>query len=166
MVKRYMMGWTILASIVVLAACAGGISKEASSQVTYTGGFLPLRQQTQQYVGETVMVGGKIIENRVGDGWTELIVLQAELYPSGRPKEDDRSDGRFIVKTKDFLDPALYPPGSPVTVVAKVEGSEKRDIGQMGYDYPLLQLIEIKKWSPAEQESPRFHFGFGVGTRF
>jgi starvation-inducible outer membrane lipoprotein len=47
-----------------------------------------------------------------------------------------------------------------------VKGVESRAIGQMTYRYPVIDVIEIKKWQPAEADSPRFHFGIGIGTRF
>ncbi len=150
----------------VAAGCSANLSREARSQVTYEGDFLPLRQQPQQYAGEVVMLGGKIIENRADKERTELVVLQLALNSANRPTDEDRSDGRYIVRSEQFLDPAIYPPGTPITVIGRVSGSEKRAIGEMDYTYPLLELIEIKKWNPADGRNPRVHFGFGVGTVF
>jgi outer membrane lipoprotein len=134
--------------------------------VTYQGDFLSLRQQPQQYVGEVVMLGGRIIENHAAEDRTDLVVLHLELTASNRPHEQDRSEGRFILRTDQFLDPALYPPGTPITVIGRLSGSEKRAIGQMTYEYPVIELIELMKWSPQVQRPPRFQFGVGVGKVF
>jgi outer membrane lipoprotein len=155
----------IVAWALIAISCAANLSREARSQVTYEGDFLSLRQQPQQHVGEVVMLGGRIIENQVTEGRTDLVVLQLALTTSNQPTEEDRSEGRFIVRADQFLDPALYPPGTPITVIGRISGSEKRSIGQMTYEYPLVEMIEIRKW-PQGQRNPRVHFGFGVGTVF
>ena len=159
---------TLLAIVIAFAAvsCAANLSREARSQVTYEGDFISLRQHPDLYMGEVVMLGGKIIQNQASEAITELVVLQLALTAANRPAGEDRSDGRFIVHSEQFLDPALYPPGTPITVIGRITGSEKRAIGQMDYTYPLIELIEIKKWNPVDQRNPRVHFGFGVGTVF
>lgn len=151
---------------VLMAACAGGISKQVRSQVTYTGGFADLQQRPDRYVGETVILGGRVIETRVAQGLTELVILHLELNSSDRPALKDQSQGRYLVQAQQFLDPALYPQGTLITVVGRVQGSEDRAIDRMTYAYPVIQLLEIKKWEPRDLQSPRFHFGIGVGTRF
>jgi outer membrane lipoprotein len=149
-----------------LTACAGGISKQARSQVTYFDTFSQLQQEPERYRGETVMLGGKIVDVQIASGETTLVVLQLELAGNTRPADSDTSQGRFLVKSDQFIDPALYPLGTQITVVGHLTGSEIRNIGQMPYRYPVVDIIEIKKWAPNSGAGPRFHFGIGVGTRF
>lgn len=150
----------------MVVACAGGISKQTRSQVTYFGPFDAVQQAPEKYRGETVMWGGKIINTVPGEKSTELVVLQLGLSSQDRPEDNDQSGGRFIVRSSRFLDPAVYPQGTLVTVVGPVKGAETRPIGQMAYRYPVMDVIEIKKWQPSTDSSPRFHFGIGVGTHF
>jgi outer membrane lipoprotein len=159
---RFLILWSILA--IMIEACAAGISTQARSQVSYFGTFSELQQQPENYVGRTVILGGKVIETRVTDGATELAVLQLALDGSDRPKDNDQSQGRYLVLSQQFLDPAIYTQGTLITVVGKVQGSEARAIGQMTYIYPRITSIEIKKWAAQDLQSPRFHFGIGVGT--
>lgn len=155
-----------LAMGTMAVSCAGGISREARSQVTYSGGFTDLQQQPGQHIGKTIILGGKIIETRVAEGATELEILQLKLNSSDRPEDNDQSQGRYLVRTRQFLDPAIYPKGTLVTVVGRILGGETGAIGAMPYTYPLVELIEIKKWAARDSRSPRFHFGVGVGTHF
>jgi len=155
-----------LGIFVMLSACAGGISQQTRSQITYTGPFDTVQQQPEKYRGETVMWGGKVIDTVPGEKSTELVVLQLGLGSQDRPQDNDQSKGRFIVRSSQFLDPAVYPQGTLVTVVGPVKGQETRPVGQMAYRYPVMDVIEIKKWQPATDSSPRFHFGFGIGTHF
>ena len=149
----------------ILLGCASGISTQARSQVTYFGTFGELQQQPDNHKGDVVLLGGRIIENHATSAGSELIVLQLMLDGAGRPRNDDRSMGRFIVKTDPFLDPAIYAKGVLITGVGRVQGGETRTIDQMAYNYPLIESMEIQKWPP-RQQGPRFHFGIGVGTTF
>lgn len=159
--------WSVcIGTFLGLAACAGGISKQTQSQITYFGPFDAVQQQPEKYRGQTVMWGGKIIDTLPGEKTTELVVLQLGLGSQNRPEDNDQSQGRFIVRSDQFLDPAVYPQGTLVTVVGPVKGSETRSIGQMAYRYPVMDVIEIKKWRPETDTYPRFHFGIGVGTHF
>ena len=151
----------------MIAACAGGISRQALSQVTYSGPFSRLQQNPGQFQGATVLLGGRIIQTRPARTGSDIVVLQLALDGSDRPQGEDQSQGRFIVTAPRFLDPALYAQGTLITVVGKVVGSRTEPIGQMPYRYPLLELIEIKTWPAQTQPAyPRFHFGIGVGTTF
>jgi len=152
--------------VIALAACVGGISKEARSQVTYAGPFDALQQQPEKYIGETVIWGGKVIATEAQDKATEMIVLQLALGAQDRPIDNDQSQGRFIVRSSRFLDPAIFPQGTLITVVGAVKGAQVRAIGQMAYRYPVMDVTEIKKWPPGADPSPRFHFGIGIGTHF
>ena len=159
-----MMACTAVAAMLI--GCATGISKEVRSQVTYSGSFSELQQSPEKFKGQTVIFGGKIIEAQILAQGPELMVLQIELDDGDHPLADDQSKGRFLIHSKQFIDPAIYPPGTLITVVGTIEGSQERLIGQMMYRYPVIDALEIKKWPPPADTSPRIHFGIGVGTVF
>jgi outer membrane lipoprotein len=156
----------ILGLVLILAGCAGGISKEAQSQISYFGPFDQVQKAPERYQGETVMWGGKVITTKAKNDTTEIIVLQLGLGNQHRPQDNDKSQGRFIIHSSQFLDPAIYPKGTLVTVVGSVTGTALRSIGEMQYRYPVIDVAEIKKWKPGEDASPRIHFGIGIGTHF
>ncbi len=164
---RTWVSWCGLATMVMaVLSCAAGVSEQARSQVTYMGTFAQVQAQPQTYTGETVMWGGKIVQTQPGNNQSELMVLQLELGSQNRPQDDDSSQGRFLARSKQFLDPALYPPGTLITVVGRLTGSEERLIGKMAYQYPVVDIIEAKKWPNDTDNSPRFHFGIGIGKTF
>jgi outer membrane lipoprotein len=156
----------LIGTALILTGCAGGISREARSQVSYTGSFSSVQQNPDSHKGEIIMWGGSIIETLNKKGPTEMTVLQLELTDQGYPENRDLSQGRFLVHSTQFLDPAIYPEGTLITVVGRVEGSETRLIGEMPYQYPVITVIELKKWAPGENPSPRVHIGVGIGARF
>ncbi len=162
----WFLGFILLGSITALNGCAPAISREARAKITYDGPFEELQRQPQKYEGEVVMLGGTIIRIDVGGDETELVVLQTDLDRAGRPRDTDRSAGRFLVRTPRFLDPELYHAGVRITVVGEKVQSQERLIGNMPYRYPVIEPMEITKWPRQVDRSPRFHFGIGVGTRF
>lgn len=159
-------GFVWLALALSAMGCATGISKEARSQVTFAGDFAELQQHPDQYTGQTVILGGKIIQSQILASGTELVVLQLELDSADRPQDDDQSKGRFLVHSDQFLDPALYPQGTLITAVGPLKETQERLIGQMAYRYPVITVLEIKKWPVQNDTSPRLHFGIGVGRTF
>jgi outer membrane lipoprotein len=155
----------ILCTLLV-AACTRGISKQARSRVTYAGTFSTLQGKPDDYLGEVVLFGGKIIETKVNTKYSEITVLQLPLGGGDRPRLEDQSGGRFLIRSEQLLDPAVYTEGTAITVVGKVIGSEARKVGEYKYDYPVLEPIQIKLWHKEKDGGPDVHFGIGVFKTF
>jgi outer membrane lipoprotein len=148
----------------IFTACSGGISQQARDQVTYAGPFAAVQKAPAKYRGQILLLGGKVIKISNQEGVSELIVLELNLDNQDRPMDNDQSQGRFLVRSARFIDPAIFPPGTLITVVGRLQGSESRLIGKMRYTYPVIEPIETKKWSAGSNPSSRFHFGIGIGT--
>jgi outer membrane lipoprotein len=146
------------------AACATGISQQARAQVTYSEKFSVLQERPSAYLGQVVMFGGKILETKASSTSSEITVLQLPLGTSDRPQDGDRSEGRFLLRSVQFLDPAVYRTGLLLTAVGRVTGSEVRPIGGLDYAYPVVDVIEIKLWPERSPVYPGVQFGVGVGS--
>jgi outer membrane lipoprotein len=149
---------------VTFTACSSGISQQAREQVTYNGPFAAVQKTPEKYRGEILLLGGKVIKISNQEGASELIVLELNLGNQDRPRDNDQSQGRFLIRSTRFIDPAIFPPGTLITVVGRLQGSETRLIGKMRYTYPVIEPIETKKWSAGSEPTSRFHFGIGIGT--
>jgi outer membrane lipoprotein len=165
------MTWTArLLGICVLfvsLGCASGVSQQSRSQITYQGSFAELQKAPDEYRGETVMLGGKVLRADASEATSEIAVLQLPLDTSNKPKDTDDSEGRFLIRSDKFLDPAIYEQGRPVTVVGRLAGKQARSIGGFEYVYPVVEAVELKAWPwPQQKTSPSVHFGIGVGTWF
>jgi outer membrane lipoprotein len=152
--------------ILFVAACTKGIAKQARSQVTYTGDFSELQRNSDAYKDEVVLLGGKIIDTKANADSSEIVVLQLPLGGGDRPQVGDQSKGRFLIRSKQLLDPALYRKGMPITLVGRLVGNETRTIDEFKYNYPIIEPMEVKLWSESRYGGPSVHFGFGVLKRF
>jgi outer membrane lipoprotein len=155
-----------MAAILLLAGCAHVISKELLQEVDTSVSFAQLSKEPEAYTGKTVLVGGDIIETQNLPEKTLIVVLQHPLGHRGEPIAGDVSEGRFIILTRGFLDPAIYSPGRKLTVAGTVAGKEVRPLGEIEYTYPIIEKRELYLWPKEETTStePKVRFGVGVGV--
>jgi|SRR6266849_6320110 outer membrane lipoprotein len=109
-----------------------------------------LRAAPLAHRGARVILGGQVIATVPKPGATEIEVLSRRLRGNGVPESGDRSDGRFLVRTAKFLDPAIYAPGRRLTILGTVRGTEERPIGSVPYTYIVVEAEHIKLWPKAE----------------
>jgi outer membrane lipoprotein len=76
----------------------------------------------------------------------------------------DRSEGRFILKQNDFLDPVIYAQGREITVVGEVVGKEDLPLGKIRYDYPVVMAEHCVLWEKPGYYYPSsypYHYYYG-----
>jgi outer membrane lipoprotein len=103
-----------------------------------------LRAQPKAHIGARVILGGDIVATVPKPGETEIEVLSRRLGGGNVPERGDRTDGRFLVRTREFLDPAVYARGRRLTVLGTVAGVEERRVGELPYSYPVINAERIK----------------------
>ncbi len=156
----------VMVAALMLAGCAHVISKEVLKEVDTNVTFAQVSKAPDAYKGKTVLFGGDIIETKNLPDKTQVVVLQRPLGTRGQPAAGDVSEGRFIMTTPGFIDPAIYSPGRKITVAGRIVGKEVRPLGEIQYTYPIIEKREIYLWpeeKPASTE-PKVHFGFGIGV--
>jgi outer membrane lipoprotein len=152
------------ALIVALAGCARIFPSEVMDRVDKNVRFSDLLKQPEAYKGKTVLLAGSIIGMKAEkDGSTYLEVLQRPAERSGRPMGRDKSEGRFIAVSKQFLDPAVYSRGREVTIVGRVIGDSVKPLGEYVYRYPLLDIEAVHVWDRPYGYGPRAHISVGIG---
>jgi outer membrane lipoprotein len=161
-------GFPLLCTIVavlLLAGCAHVISKGVLQEVDSSISFMQLLKDPEAYKGKTVLLGGDIIETQNLSNKTLVVVLQRPLGSWGEPGAGDVSEGRFIITTAGFLDPAIYSSGRKITVAGRVVGKEVRPLGEITYAYPVIEKRELYLWPEEKSASaePKVHFGVGIG---
>jgi len=133
-----------LASITLFASWLSGcVSAQPvpSSPDSIVSAILPSDVQSSDTTGSIVRWGGTIasIEN-TADGLSVLEIVSRPLHGGGRPIHNDRSAGRFMAETAEFLDPEIVKPGRDMTLVGTVTDVRNGKIGEADYRFPSLGI--------------------------
>jgi outer membrane lipoprotein len=141
--------WSAFVLIVVavsLASCAPKISKRLQEQANTSVSFAEVLREPDAYHGQVMILGGYILQTEIDPGGSVITVLQAPLGFRLEPKSRDLSQGRFLVKTAEFLDPELYDKGRKVTAAGKLTGVETKPLDNDVYAYPVIATEELYLW--------------------
>ena len=108
--------------------------------------FKALLERAELYTTKTVVLGGYILETENKAGETIIKVLQSPLGFWDEPSEKDRSEGRFIVVHKGFLDQEVYRKDRLITVAGVISGLEVDDVGSCPNACLKIESREIHLW--------------------
>ncbi|RNC72681.1 MAG: hypothetical protein ED859_01595 [Desulfuromonadales bacterium] len=152
----------------LLCSCAGQvISRDSLLLANRDISFTRVREAPERFTGTYLLVGGAIAAVKNSAAGAELEILQLGLDSSDRPREKSGSEGRFLARSREFLDPLIYKQGRLVTLVGKVSGSVPRALEGVDYRYPVLEIRELHLWKPEDPYAqPAVNFGIGVGVGF
>ena len=136
----------VVAAALFSSACAAApFPEELTRSVNRSIGVAQLHADPQTRATR-VILGGEILATSPRPGSTEIEVLSHPLDRGDAPQRTDVSEGRFLVHTPEFLDPAIYARGRRITVLGPVAGSEERLVGDRPYTYPVIDAERIKLW--------------------
>ena len=139
-----------------LIHCSHPMSQELLKDIDGTITFDRLFESPEEFIGKLVMFGGVIVETRVLPEGTEIEVVQKKIDFTGYPKAADESGGRFVFFKKGFLEPEIYSKGRGVTGVGKFIGTRMGKVGQRPYEFPLIEVKELKLLEDIER-NPYFY---------
>lgn len=108
--------------------------------------------------GQVIRWGGEIVDVRPLENRTCLEIMSRELGGSARPRETDRTLGRFIACKPGFIDPAAFKPGREVTVVGAVEGVDSGKIGEFEYRFPHVAADTVYLWPERREYDDRHYY--------
>ena len=141
------MGYAVFA----FSGCAPVISKQLREQVAKELTLQVVLKNPEAYKGKTVLWSGVIISSVNLTEGTMLEVLQKPADMQRKPKDVDKSEGRFLALYPGYLDVAIYNGGRKVTVAGEVQGKKIQRLGEIDYTYPLISATEIHLW-PVEKK--------------
>ncbi|HWI57881.1 MAG TPA: Slp family lipoprotein, partial [Bacillota bacterium] len=133
-------GLLLGASLAVLSGCASyPVSKELRRQAKPL--TLPqVASNPSNYTGTIVIWGGKVIQTVNDTNGGSLYVLQLPLDCYGTPEQPGVSTGRFIARSKDFIDPEVFRKGRLITVAGEVVGTETEPVQKIRFLYPVIGI--------------------------
>ena len=133
---------------------------------------IPYNQASQNissYKDASVRWGGVIIEVENEQDSSLVQVLFHPLDSYGRPQLNKPGEGRFVIKSTEFLDPVVYAKDKEITVAGILTGNIERTIGKRVVRLPLISATAIHLWQISERDDYyrrgfydyRFHPYFG-----
>ena len=145
----------LLITVLFLTGCASNLPVELTTPIEGSPQVSEVLQNFDVHKGELVRWGGSIasVENKEDETWVEIV--SRDLNRSGRPKSSDQTDGRFLAKVSEFLDPEIYKKGRLVTVYGELAGSQDGKIGEQTYTFPVVNSKKAYMW--AEYRDPPPH---------
>jgi outer membrane lipoprotein len=132
--------------LLLLASCAHPISGGFRSQIDPDLSINQILQSPDNHVGKKVVLGGTIVQTRNLENVTEIEVVEKELDYSGYPSSSDQSLGRFMFRKQGYLEAEIYAKSRMVTGAGTVVGTKSGKIGEMEYEFPVIEIEEIKLW--------------------
>jgi len=108
--------------------------------------FTQLSRDADTYHGQTVILGGHVIEVRNEARQTVIVVLQPPLCSGQEPLPPDQSEGRFMLQHEGFIDPEVLAKGRTITAADTVAGVIREAIDHEPYDYLIVASREIYLW--------------------
>ena len=140
----------LIALALALSACARTIPAELERQIERGVSLKNLQQELSVHKGQTVLLGGELIDVKTRGGELTLEVLQRPLDSWNQPALLDASDGRFLIKLGEEIKLEKgYREGQPLTVVGEVTGDVETRAGAETPS-PVLVARYLRLWSPAD----------------
>ena len=100
-------------------------------------------QNINNYKNAPVRWGGIIVDVENEQNFSLVQVLYYPLDSDGEPQTDKPNGGRFVFKTPEFLDPAVYTKNAEITVAGTLIGDIERTIGKKVMRLPLISATTI-----------------------
>ena len=153
-------------SLLLLAGLLGGCAtSELPAPVlenTEKVAFPQLAQNPSAYEGRRIVLGGEVIHAKRLADRTEIEVLALPLDSTDEPTRNRaESQGRFLAyQTKDFLDPAILPPGTRVTIVGEGKAALRKRMDEVEYTYPVIESDYLQVW-PVRTFDRYYPYGYG-----
>lgn len=152
-------------AVLVLGGCASTDEAGDQSQLPVPQlAFVQIKAAPETYKGQPVMFGGQVLAARRLKEGTRIEILQLPLTSSLQPTPDlTKSEGRFVAMQREFLDPATIPPGTFLTVTGDAAGSVTLPLDETDYNYPLVEVRNLRVWQPHEDQPARIRPYMGPG---
>ena len=143
--SKYIFSVILISWVTAVLSCSV-IAKKIRLESEPSVAFDILVKNVDTYIGKTVILGGFIIALENLSDETHITVLQAPLTWGHEPKSKDRSEGRFIISHKGFLDPEVYRKDRKITVAGTVKGLAEEKAEKISYSYLKIISRDIYLW--------------------
>lgn len=157
-----------IAVLVLAASCAPAVISRGALEGASKVPFRDVSKDPDNYAGRNFVWGGTVVRTSPAGGGSEVEVVQNPIDDRGYITNPDVSGGRFIVVSKNFLDPSIYAPGLSITVAGRLRGGRAGALGGAEYVFPVIEARELYLFKPSERGVfyPSISIGIGIGGEF
>ncbi|MDD2659852.1 MAG: Slp family lipoprotein [Methylococcales bacterium] len=148
----------LLICILFLSACSN-LPPAIEEPPLYDISYNEAARNIAQFKDAPVRWGGVIIDVENEQNFSLVQVLYYPLNSYGRPRTDKPNGGRFLIKSPEFLDPAVYTKDTEITVAGTLNGDVERKIGNKSLRLPMILAKVIHLW-PANTYSNYYGYGY------
>jgi outer membrane lipoprotein len=156
--KRHLLSICIL----VLSACSN-LPPAIEDPPLYDLSYSEATQNITHYKDAPVRWGGVVIDVENEQNFSLVQILYYPLNYYGRPQLDKTNKGRFLIKSAEFLDPAVYKKDTEITVAGILKGDIERLVGNKTLRVPLISPTVIHLWPAYVPGNYYGYGGFGYG---
>lgn len=146
-----------LSLCLLLNGCMSNLPPAIKDAPAVAISYSQANQSVTSYKDAPVRWGGLIIEVENEQDYSLVQVMYYPLNYYGRPKLIEPNEGRFVIKSPEFLDPAIYTKNTEITIAGTLQGDIERTIGNKTIRVPLISATVIHLWP----ESDRNYYGYG-----
>jgi outer membrane lipoprotein len=132
--------------LLILVGCVSPISPQLRQEAAKNLSFSEVLATPGAHNGEVVIWGGIIAKTVSRDHHSDLYLSETPLGISGRPRGREYSEGEFVAKTSESLDPKTYAAGRTVTIAGEIIGQELGSYHGAPYAYPVIRVKELHLW--------------------
>lgn len=154
--KRYLLSVCLL-----LSACSNlplAIKNPPPLDISY----IQATQDIAKYKNAPVRWGGVIIDVENEQNFSLVQMLCYPLNGDGKPQTDQPNEGRVLIKSPEFLDPAVYTKDTELTVAGILIGDLERTIGKKVMRLPMILATTLYRWPVYVRDNyyDRFDYGY------
>jgi outer membrane lipoprotein len=143
---------SVFAAVLLMSTgCASPISPQVRQEAAKNLSFTTVLASPGAYSGKVVIWGGVIVKIVSRTDGSDLYLSETPLGFNGRPRGREYSEGEFIAKTSEILDPNTYAPEREITVAGEIIGQELGTYLGAPYAYPVVSVKELHLWAKAQE---------------
>ncbi len=152
----------LLIFILSLSACSN-LPPAIEDAPLYDISYSQATRNIAQFKDAPVRWGGVVIDVENEQNFSLVQVLYYPLNSYGRPRLDKANEGRFLIKSPKFLDPAVYTKDTELTVAGTLNGDIERTVGNKSLRLPLISANVIYLWPVYVPGNYYGYGGYGYG---
>jgi outer membrane lipoprotein len=160
--KEDMMKTYLLTMCLLLVGCSN-LPPAIEDPPLYDISYSEATRNIAHFKNAPVRWGGTVIDVENEQNFSLVQVLYYPLNSYGRPQLDKPNEGRFLIKSPDFLDPAVYTKNSEITVAGTLTGDAERAVGNKTLRLPMISAKLIHRWQAYVPGNYYGYGGFGYG---